>query len=87
MNLKTEIEYEIQSGNIRTRFRAEDLLFRHLGSDCFKIGRRTYKKHSIITNLNNMSVGPEKREGNHVSNGREPGFLKHDDGYFSILMN
>ena len=68
-------------------FRAEDLLFRPLESDCFKIGSRTYKKHSIITNLINMSVGPEKREGNHVSNGREPWFLKHDDGYFSIFRN
>jgi len=87
MNLKTEIEHEIQAGNIKTRFRAEDLLFRHLGSDSFKIGRRTYKKHSIITNLNNMSVGPEKRQGNHVSEGREPWFFKHEDGYFSIFMN
>jgi hypothetical protein len=82
MNLKTEIEHENHVGNIKPPFRAEDLLHCPDGPDLFKIGRTTYKKHSIITNLNNMSVGPEETKGNHVKNGREPWSLKNEDGYF-----
>lgn len=85
MNLKTEIQVEIQAGKVKSPFRAEDLLLKQEENGDYLIGNRTYKLSSIITNLNNMSVGPGERKGNHVRNGRDPWFSKNEDGQFTIL--
>jgi len=86
MSLRQSIKNEIREGHLNPVFSVKNLLQNRVrNSDSYKIGGSLYKKASIVTNLNNRSVGPENRKGNHVKNGKEPWFEKHEGGQFSII--
>jgi hypothetical protein len=86
MNLKEYIEKEISENNIEPVFKVSDLLKHNKpNTSRYYIGGQDYERTTIITNLNNLSIGPEERQGNHVKMGKTPCFVKHRDGRFSIF--
>ena len=86
MNLKQSIEKEISEKNIRPVFTVSELLKNNKpNTSKYYIGGQDYERTTIITNLNNLSIGPEERQGNHVKKGKTPCFVKHFDGRFSIF--
>ena len=86
MNLKESIEKEISEKNIKPVFTVSELLKHNKpNTSKYYIGGQDYERTTIITNLNNLSIGPEERQGNHVKKGKTPCFVKHLDGRFSIF--
>jgi hypothetical protein len=84
MSMRDNIAIEIANGNIPDTFSTIELLQNPQG-DKYKIGHNLYKEVSISTNLNNLSIGPYDREGNHVKTGRKPEYIKHSKDRFSLF--
>lgn len=82
--MRDNIAIEIANGNIPDTFSTIELLQNPQGGR-YKIGYNLYQKVSITTNLYNLSIGPNAREGNHVQNGRQPEYIMHSNGRFSLF--
>ena len=87
MAMNDNINIEIEAGRIPVEFSPADLLHRPTddAATTFRIGRNEYKKSSIITGLNNLSIGPGERLGNQVQKGNSPHYQKMDSGRFRLI--
>ena len=87
MAMSENVAIDVVLGLIPNKFHPVDLMGNpssHNG-ETYTIGMSEYKKSTIITNLNNLSVGPGNRKGNHVKKGYKPHYRKYKDGKFSLL--
>jgi len=88
MNMKENILIDIANKRVPTQFTPYDLMRQAVigEEDRFKIGNKTYAKSSILTNLNNLRIGPNGELGNHVRDkGCEPQFRKDNNGFFTAI--
>jgi len=88
MNMKENILIDIANKRVPIQFTPSDLMRQPVNGkeDRFKVGNKTYAKSSILTNLNNLRIGPNGESGNHVRDkGFKPQFRKDNEGFFTAI--